>query len=695
MAQQTLRLYATKWAKTDRDSPSTVIDVSSMSSIMAQRTSGSTGIASYIFTGFEAFPSNLSRNKLYSVHFRVRYKGEIIVGQQDHRTPVRGNVTNSDFDPATLTWINMPENYQDIEFFNTDISQYDIERTIYINNGSFTQEEGSKVASLFLRSKSMRWYPGTAASGYYKQLYLYKLLLDEETPLYAEVVYDDVETVDSQVRVIEGPTSGYKNPRSTTYFSWGLERSSSYWCVQESFTQISAKLFWKKSTDENYTEISISGENQTYTVSANIFPTNSTIQWYIEATDDVGTTSQTEVYSFTTADSYISTTPVRPKDSVEDGSSPITLSWTYTSPNGTTPTGYRIYYKGVNDNEFTVLTDVTGTASTTHTAPANTFPSGEVEWYAMMFNADGIGNADYCTHAKFINYAAPSVPVLSVDQAPYITMNWQSSEQEAYEVQIDDTTYGPYFGTEKSFELPDYLTDGQHTIKLRVLGGYNLWSNWAEMTITVENVPGSDVTLSAQSHIDTELSWETESETPDYLIFRDGKQIARTNKTFFVDRFVLGEHSYYIVNKLSDGNYTKSNEIDAGVILDAMYIALVNGGAWTKIRYNLADQSDAAYEDSIESTYNHLAGDVYPSATLGTYRESNVSLSAVFLYTEEEERKQFEALFGKLVIIKFKDGNVLFGVLDAWSKQARKHYWTGYTFTIRRVEWEDFVDDTD
>lgn len=492
----------------------------------------------------------------------------------------------------------------------------------------------------------------------------------------------------TQITATNSPSSGYVNPRNATSFSWYYNSSLG------TFQAGDTTLHWKESDSETWNDVAADTGATSITIPADTFTVRKTIQWYLSGTDVTGYASQTPQYSFSTQDAYFSSFPSSPVNTVEDGSSEITLRWTYISPNGTAARSYKILYKGSNDQDFTELTNQQGAANT-FVVPANTFPSGEVEWYVMMFNADNYGHTDYCTHAKFINYAAPEAPSVYATETPFTTITWQSNNQEAYQIIADGKTYGPYFGTEKTYELPDYLEDGEHTIKIRILGAYGLWSNWSEVVITVENVPGSAVTLFAQSHIDTELSWETESETPNYLVFRDGKQIAKTNKTAFVDRFVTGEHSYYIINKLSDGNYTKSNEIDAGAILDTMYISLVNGGAWTKIRYNLVDQSDAGYEDSIDSTYNHLAGDVYPSATLGTYRESNVSLSAVFLYTEEEERKQFEALFGKLVIIKFKDGNVLFGVLDSWSKQARKHYWTGYTFTIRRVEWEDFVDDTD
>lgn len=677
MARTSIKINATDFAVIDSDLPNTHQQVTIPGP--NELHSDYLGKGKWFLFKFENRSSTLGTKRLYEIKavFRVGAKTA---------TSSYINALAESYDENTVTWNTRPsESYSGASLIGGGTRLSDTDDTFDVYGGDAKK---SQAAYYFLKSCCGMFQP--TQKSYAFRLYT---TLTNSTPAYVEIFYDDTETVKSQIAYQSGPTSGYKNPNTATTFEWKYEKTGDYYCATE-FSQVSASFFWKTASSDSYTEVAIQGNTKRVDISAGTFPTREQIQWYVEGTDADGTTSSTDVFSFSTTDAYISTTPLRPINSVEDGSSPITLSWTYTSPNGTTPTSYVIRYKGENDSEFTQLTYQQGSA-TTYIVPANTFPSGEVEWYVMMYNIDTYGHPDYCTHAKFINYAAPTAPVLSVEAVPFTRLNWQSASQEAYEIQADGKTYGPYFGTEKTFELPEYLEDGQHTVKVRVLGGFNLWSNWTPATVNINNVPGSAITLSAQSHIDTELSWETESETPDYLIFRDGKQIARTNKTAFTDRFVTGEHSYYIINKLSDGNYTKSNEIDAGAILDTMYISLVNGGAWTKIRYNLADQSDAGYEDSIDSTYNHLAGDVYPSATLGTYRESNVSLSAVFLYTEEEERKQFEALFGKLVIIKFKDGNVLFGVLDSWSKQARKHYWTGYTFTIRRVEWEDFVDDTD
>jgi hypothetical protein len=51
-------------------------------------------------------------------------------------------------------------------------------------------------------------------------------------------------------------------------------------------------------------------------------------------------------------------------------------------------------------------------------------------------------------------------------------------------------------------------------------------------------------------------------------------------------------------------------------------------------------------------------------------------------------------MFGQPVILKTRDGTVFVGVIDNWKKSHGKNHWTLYEFTLRRIEWEDYRDDT-
>ena len=493
-------------------------------------------------------------------------------------------------------------------------------------------------------------------------------------------------TLTTKVTPTNSPTSGYVNPRNARSFSWSYTNTAG--TVQSGETT----LHWRVSGSDSWNDVVAASGANSLTIPANTFPVASTIQWYLSGTDVTGYASQTSVYSFTTAASSVKATAISPSSTIESNNQPITFRWNYSSSDGFAPTRYRFMWKLVTDSEWTTLLNETEIV-TQYTFPAYTFPAGEISWIVIPNNIDDVVGTGQS--ASFICYGAPEAPVVYAEAKPYTTVTWQSSDQQAYQIKVDDTVYGPYFGTEKSFELPDYLEDGEHTIGVAVIGTYALWSAWGEATITIQNVPGAAISLDAEAQIDVELMISTEEENPTFLIYRDDKLIAKTNQRTFVDRLALGEHTYKVVSKLTNGNYNISNEITRFSSVCSAHIAPLVNGEWLEINYTLKDQSDPEYEDSITTTYNHLSGSEFPSVSISEFRNKTVNYSAVFLFNQADERKAFDSLYKKPVIMKFKDGTVFVGVLEAMSKRPVKKYYTAYTFTLTRVDFEDYIDDTE
>ena len=691
MAQATLTLNAIKFAKTDRESPYTVIDISSTDDLTVTRQSNGT-INGYAYFGFASPSNTIKRKRLYSVHFRLAYRSGGKNDKIDYTTGISGQISEA-FNPSTLMWTNMPDVANNYYYTRNVWSETAIDATIYMNESGGTAEEESKSAADFTRTLSIRWFPNYYHSPYLAYLHVFKTLTNDSTP-YAEVVYDNSENVKSQVTIQSGPTGGYADPRDATQFSWSFVRDDTYYCMDENFDQSSATLYWKESTEENYTAVSASGGTKSVTIPANTFPIDSTIQWYVSGTDDAGTSSQTPVYSFSTSAPLIISTPVRPINTVEDGQSEITLQWAFSSTDGRSPTRFYLYWKEEGASLWQTLYDPgAGVIATLYNVPANTFPAGAIEWGVQALNVDGAAGA--VGSATFINFASPSVSNVSADAVPFSTVTWQASDQQAYRIMVDDVLYGPYFGTEKTFELPDYLADGNHTIKVSVIGTYALWSDWAQTTVSIQNIPGEAISIDAEAVIDVSMLIYTQESNPLFLIYRDDVLIAKTDKRQFVDRFALGEHTYKVVNKLANGNYSISNEISRITCVKNANIAFLEGGEWLEIKFNPKDQSDPQYTDSVMASYNHLSGAEFPSATVSQYRDLTVTFSAVFLYTQKEELKRFESMFKKPVIIKFKDGTVFVGILGSWSKIPFRHFYTAYTFTVTQIDFEDYIDDTE
>lgn len=489
-----------------------------------------------------------------------------------------------------------------------------------------------------------------------------------------------------------GPKGGaYSNPRNAIKFQW--ENRAKY-DVAETYAgnipQTSAVFYWKTSSEGSYHSVNVSGSTTAVTIPANTFPTASTIQWYVKTTDAGGTSKSTDVFSFSTTAATMVATVVSPINSIEENNAPITLKWRLSSSDGFPASRVALYWKEHSASEWTSLYDVSE-AITSYTVPANTFPVGEIDWYVRGWNVDDVQGTG--SSATFVSFGAPDAPVVDSDQAPFATITWQADNQQAYELEIAGKKYGPYFGSDKSFTLVDYLEDGTYHVRVRIMGDYRQWSLWGETELYIENIPGQDVVLSAKVWIESELSWNTEDETADFLIYRNGKQIGHTTKSAFIDMLANGETEYYVVNRLSDGNYTKSNVIQRTIKPEFLYIKGVEDTDWIAVRYTLNGTSDPQYYDNITVTYSPISGKAYQQVFASEFYDTTIGYSAVFLYTEKEALERFKKLFGKPVMAKFPDGWAGVCFINSWQHYPKKGYYTAYTFTLKQIDWEDYVDE--
>lgn len=636
--------------------------------------------------GFECTGSN------YSMHVAVKprlHDGSmpyIIVTYDDTET-VPGQVELIDkitgqIDQGidhTITWNITEKKYSDTDWFCFAQSWEQTSATIY------WREQGAATWNEIQIAGDTKEYTFPARTFGSNKTYEYYASANDISGGSSETATFTFTTPRSQLTPQSSPVSGYVNPREATSFSW------SYSTASGSVAAGSTVLHWREQGASSWTDVQAASGANSLTIAANTFSPLKVYEWYLSGEDTYGYASSTSVYSFSTSAAQITSNPIAPINSIENKNEAITFKWDFSSQDSAPASACTLQYKYISDSSWTTIQSF-NTGVKTYDVPASTFDAGAIEWRVIPYNIDGVEGT--AAVASFISYGAPVAPTVYTNGAPFLTINWQAEEQESYQIMVDDESFGPYFGTEKSFTLPDFLSDGSHSVKVRVMGVYGLWSKWGNTDITIENQPGSDVLLTYVSGIDCLLNWETVETENDFRIYRDEKQIGKTDKNEFNDSLVLGEHTYKVINRLDDGNYSESNEVTVTMVVAETMIASLNGGEWLPITYSLKDSSDPQFQETVETVYSHFYGNVYPSAFISGYRESNMSFSAVFFYNQAEEEAKFLSLLGQPVILKFKSGAVFIGVLDNWSRQARKEYWTGYTFTLRRVDWEDFVDDT-
>ena len=379
-------------------------------------------------------------------------------------------------------------------------------------------------------------------------------------------------------------------------------------------------------------------------------------------------------------------TPTAPINTVEDGSADVIFTWSVSNDSGLPQTASELQWK--DGDTWTTLATISGT-TTTYTLPEGTLSAGTIYWRVRAYNRDNVAGS-WSSSVSFVLVTAPGAPGVECDNAPFATITWRSSGQQAFRITVDDTVYGPFFGTSKSFTLRDYLADGEHSVAIEIQGNYGLWSQPGTLDFTVENVPGDEVALSASFGIDAALSWVTDSAVEDFLIYRDGVQIGHTDGDSFVDRLSLGKHAFAVVNRLADGNYTISNVVTGVTWVKGVAIAAFSGGGWMHLP--LSDKSDReqAYTASRNYSLRHVSGARLPFLEISPYEDSGGSYDCAFLCADQAG--PLLALLGKQVIVKARGKNVIVGPFASVEKRQGDFY-VSLSFSVPAAHYEDYVDE--
>lgn len=619
--------------------------------------------------------STLGIKRLYEIRavFRVDWTSAV---------PATICPLKASYNASSVTWRTMPERYTE-DFISGYISGQQTQ-DITFTTGWGDAYGKSRETKRFLENCGAVMVP-SAAGGSFK---VYTTLVNSGTP-YFEIFYDDTETVESQIIYESGPIDGYSNPRNAITFIWGYESADDVYACAGDFTQASAVFYWKKSTDENYTAVNISGNTRSVTIPANTFPTNATIEWYLKGTDSGGTVSQTEVYSFSTAAGTAYATCRTPINTVEDGSAPITFTWEFSSTDGQTPSGVDLAWKEAGTNDWYYLLS-NASPVTSYTAAANTFPAGEIEWSVRAYNVDGTAgpwSLPTVGNYSFISLSAPPAPTaLNATAVPLTTVSWQSAEQQGYEISIDGTVVKKAFGTGVySWTTETPLSDGTYTISVRVLGSYGLWSQTSTTTITIVNTPPTTITLTGSFGTDASLTWEYGSDPGDVTvqIYRDDALIGTSDATYYTDRLVLGTHGYYVVLTDGNGNFSQSNTVTGTMHTDVKRMMPIDGSAeWLDLRLseNSADMDEYAWSQM--NITQHVMGTIWPQLERSTFQDISASFNCAFI--DQADVQAFEAMRGRIVIMKCKNDNVIVGMLAQYTKKVTDFY-TAYNFTLQQI----------
>ena len=334
-----------------------------------------------LFGGLTSFPSSLKRKKIIEAKLRAYVqggKGYLIVNGC------------KDFNASTVTYNSMPAEISDII---GDATASDLG----INIGSwsdvwvpiehlYSSVGPAAAAVLLLQNKSLMLGGPITLSGNTPWLGKTVLANGSSRP-YIRVAYDDATTITSKPEITTG-LSG-TNPLEAKTAAWKLVKSdASSYCYDETWTQASAKLFWRvQGSGSAWKSISVSGSTMSVTVPGGTFPAGKTIEYYVQTTDTDGTTANSETKTLTmTTPTLTVTYPVGDsRDSRAD------TTWTWTLKIGTTEytqSSAKLYWRVSGASAWNTIS-ISGNTKTL-TVPGYTFPAGRtIEWYMTSTDKDG------------------------------------------------------------------------------------------------------------------------------------------------------------------------------------------------------------------------------------------------------------------------------------------------------------------
>ena len=502
----------------------------------------------------------------------------------------------------------------------------------------------------------------------------------------SQTVTKTIPVAASQITAQNAPISGYNNPRTATSFGWYF-KTGNYNVESGNVT-----LYWRETGASSWTSVSTTSGSESVTVAANTFPVGSSVEWYLSGSDFSGATSQTEVYTFSTSAGTAYAQCVSPISSVEDGSAPITFTWTLSSTDGQTPSGVDFWWKlpsEANNQWHAILSNASPVTS--YTVPGGTFPAGEIQWLTRAYNADGTAGP-FSTpgygYYSFICVAAPNpVEGLNATAVPLTTISWQSDEQQAYMITIDGVVVRKAFGNDvASWQVEEPLSEGVHEIAVSVQGQYGFWSEPAAISIAVGG-PTDELDLSGEFSVDAVLSTDS---TGMIRYYRDGVFIGTaTDDAPFTDNRALGTHEYFSRILLNDGNYKQSNTVTGEMSVTTKMIAALDGSSgWLELKLSENSMDVDEYRLQQDQVLQHIKGAVWPRGDRSSFRDKYATYNCAFV--TKEDATAFEALFGKLVILKGKGEELVIGMLNQVQKRINVFY-TSYTFTIQQVYVSEII----
>lgn len=608
----------------------------------------------YVLIGLDSYPTNYAYNEIISVELSSYARGIM-----------RYDSLLLDFDETTANYYN--------SFLKIGGS------VAYFDSGSSYSRINSLILASNIDDREKNLLRSALGKGFAIPLYKYVLEDSVYTPASSQKPYIDVIVSNEKTvpYVTGGSPTGKVDKKKPIIFNWSYGTEGFSWGT---YYPQSTAFKWRTSGATTWNTVSLGAGITSYTVPEDTFPSGE-IEWQADVTFQNSLTASTAIKTIDTSEPVPSVLALSPKSTIIAREQENTLAWDYLIESGSAQYAFEIE-ESTDGITWTSLSEKTVSESTEYTIPANTISVGDWYWRVRGYNSDDVASDWSEAQVKVIG--APETPNIQfTDISPKLSFTWSATSQQGYQIRIDGEVVKSQYGTASSYQHYGWLTEGIHTVEVRVQNSYGLWSAWGTATVTVQNVPGTAITLTASGN---SLSWTSGYDK--YAVYRNNSLIAITERTSFMDVFANGNVSYF-VRGYDDGSgyYTLSNSVSVTVSYENLTIFDTETGITVDLGRSAKQTRQINVTIAKDVTFNHFSGHAFPVAERGISADRRCNFEFAFL-SSDPARSDAEGIIGHTVILLNPYGESIVGVISDIRK-TDDEFICSYSATLTKTEYSE------
>lgn len=526
--------------------------------------------------------------------------------------------------------------------------------------------------------------------GVYKKIYLRKFVAsgDSFTPQNCHVkpFYHFLLPESFNIQWNE---TGFTNHLNATF------KCSTIWRnTYQQYEWVSATVYYKKTTDENYTSVAgtLSGSWSDMTITTGVaFDEGSTYDVYIEAEADDGSTTSTPVEQFATVDETAIANCISPSGVFTSGD--VTFVWSHATAYGTPQYAYDLQYSNNNGSSWTTVANHVVTSNTSTTTTIS--DAGTYLWRVRTYNTNDVAG-EWAT-ATFVNEVPANPPTnLQITTKGRPTVSWTSISQTAYQVQFivsNSVVYdsGAVYTSETSHFVNQYFNDTQsYVVRVRIYNGLGEVSDWVESGYQQPSTTDVGFTVIDNEGGGAKILVNPSEDHAKYYLLRNNKLIAEITNNTYTDLYSIGQTNYSVVGVTSAD---QSDIQTKGFTVTYPHATLIGSNGQ---QYAINKRVDSAYEiqTSNQADINkaNFIGDSKP-----THYPSAMRLKS-FTVSMFDDQNMVEGLLGTLVFYadNFNNGGwcmvTAYSKTDNFVKNSQGAYANEVSLTLEVTNYDDSIE---